>query len=303
MSARATKASAPDAPALMIGSHIDTVRDAGRYDGNLGALAALAVVEELAERGERLDVRDRDRRLRRRGGRAVSHDLDRLARLRRAVRALAALEQKDADGVTMREALTDFRRRARRDARRCAGASVAAFVELHIEQGPVLEAEGLAARRRHRDQRRDAASRRPCAGLAGHAGAVPMNLRRDALTGGAEMILRSRRARASRTISSPPSGGSRSSPARSTSFPGEARFTHRHPRARATSAASARSPTSPKRLQRHRQRRNVTLTLGARLTRRAPISATRASSPASPRRSQASVSRSGCCPPAPVTTR
>ena len=40
----------------MIGSHIDTVRDAGRYDGNLGALAALAVVEELAARGERLDV-------------------------------------------------------------------------------------------------------------------------------------------------------------------------------------------------------------------------------------------------------
>ena len=39
----------------MIGSHIDTVRDAGRYDGNLGALAALAVVEQLAEQGERLD--------------------------------------------------------------------------------------------------------------------------------------------------------------------------------------------------------------------------------------------------------
>ena len=45
----------PGAPALMIGSHIDTVRDAGRYDGNLGALAALAVVEELVHNGERLD--------------------------------------------------------------------------------------------------------------------------------------------------------------------------------------------------------------------------------------------------------
>ena len=45
----------PRAPALMVGSHIDTVRDAGRYDGNLGALAALAVVEQLAESGERLD--------------------------------------------------------------------------------------------------------------------------------------------------------------------------------------------------------------------------------------------------------
>src|SRR5208282_779602 len=43
------------APALMLGSHIDTVRDAGRYDGNYGALAALAVVETLSARGERLD--------------------------------------------------------------------------------------------------------------------------------------------------------------------------------------------------------------------------------------------------------
>ena len=43
----------------MIGSHIDTVRDAGRYDGNLGALAALAVVEEFSARGERFDSRSR----------------------------------------------------------------------------------------------------------------------------------------------------------------------------------------------------------------------------------------------------
>ena len=47
------------APALMIGSHIDTVRDAGRYDGNLGALAALAVVEELARRASGSITRSR----------------------------------------------------------------------------------------------------------------------------------------------------------------------------------------------------------------------------------------------------
>src|SRR5208282_4647795 len=46
----------PNAPALMIGSHIDTVRDAGRYDGALGALAALSVVEGLAAQQRRLDV-------------------------------------------------------------------------------------------------------------------------------------------------------------------------------------------------------------------------------------------------------
>ena len=74
MSTPATRARASRAPALMVGSHIDTVRDAGRYDGNLGALAALAVVEQLAESGERLDHAIDDRRLRRRGGRALSDD-------------------------------------------------------------------------------------------------------------------------------------------------------------------------------------------------------------------------------------
>ena len=97
-SAPATRAARPSAPALMIGSHIDTVRDAGRYDGNLGALAALAVVEELAESGERLDARDRGRRLRRRGGRALSHTMTGSRALVGAHTA-EALAQRDADGV------------------------------------------------------------------------------------------------------------------------------------------------------------------------------------------------------------
>src|SRR5687768_15228991 len=45
----------PGAPAIMLGSHIDTVLDAGRYDGSLGVLAAIAAVAELRDRGERLD--------------------------------------------------------------------------------------------------------------------------------------------------------------------------------------------------------------------------------------------------------
>ena len=176
----------PGAPALMIGSHIDTVRNAGRYDGNLGALAALAVVEALVAKGERLDhaveiVAFGDEEGVRfpttlTGSRAFA-----------GLFARSSLDQKDADGVTMREALTAFGCEPEAVAT-LRGRNVAAFVELHIEQGPVLESENLAigvvtaingATRFHTIVR----------GEAGHSGAVPMNLRRDALTAAAEMIL------------------------------------------------------------------------------------------------------------------
>src|ERR1700739_1331222 len=95
------------APALMIGSHIDTVRDAGRYDGNLGALAALAVVEELAGNGERLD-----------GAREIVAFGDeegvRFPKTMTGSRELAgllqdgALDQRDAEGIVMRDALRAF---------------------------------------------------------------------------------------------------------------------------------------------------------------------------------------------------
>ena len=176
----------PDAPALMIGSHIDTVRDAGRYDGNLGALAALAVVEDLATHGERLDV----------AVEVVAFGDEEGVRFPKTMtgsRELAglvqdgALEQKDRDGVTMSDALKAFggdpdRLRASR------AWNLAAFVELHIEQGPVLEAEGVplgVVTAINGATRFDVA----VTGLAGHAGAVPMNLRQDALAAAAEMIV------------------------------------------------------------------------------------------------------------------
>jgi allantoate deiminase len=176
----------PRAPALMIGSHIDTVRDAGRYDGNLGALAALAVVEQLHAQGERLD-----------------HAIDvvafgdeegvRFPTTMTGSRALAgmlsagAMAQRDADGVTLREALEKFGGDPER-ALKLRARGIAAFVELHIEQGPVLEAEGLAVGTvaAINGATRLAAT---VTGLAGHAGAVPMKLRRDALAASAEMIL------------------------------------------------------------------------------------------------------------------
>ena len=98
-----------------------------------------------------------------------------------------SLGKRDADGITLREALTKFGGDPERlFAMRARG--IAAFIELHIEQGPVLEAEGLALGTvgAINGATRLAAT---VQGLAGHAGAVPMVLRQDALAAAAEMIL------------------------------------------------------------------------------------------------------------------
>src|SRR5208337_5128110 len=174
------------APALMLGSHIDTVRDAGRYDGNYGALAALAVVEALAARGERLEH----------AVEIVAFGDEEGVRFRTTLtgsRALAgiypreALDQKDSGGVLMRDALKAFG--GDPDAAGSIRANnVAAFVEAHIEQGPLLEAEGLPL---GVVSAINGATRLEVGvdGTAGHAGATPMALRRDALTAAAEMAL------------------------------------------------------------------------------------------------------------------
>jgi allantoate deiminase len=174
------------APALMIGSHIDTVRDAGRFDGNLGALAALAVVEQLHEAGVRLDHAIE----------VVAFGDEEGVRFPTAMtgsRALAgvlshsAMESRDRDGITLGAALTGFGGDVER-AYTAKARDVAAFVELHIEQGPVLESKDLAL---GVVGAINGATRLlvTVTGLAGHAGCVPMNLRRDAVAAAAEMIL------------------------------------------------------------------------------------------------------------------
>jgi len=212
----------PDAPALMIGSHIDTVRDAGRYDGNLGALAAIAVVEELTRNGERLDVAVEIVAFGDEEGVRFPTTLTG-SRAFAGLFARQALDQKDADGITMREALTNFGCEPEAVAT-LRGRNVAAFVELHIEQGPVLESENLpigivtainGATRFHATLR----------GVAGHAGATPMNLRRDALTAAAEMILMvEARARAEEDLVATV-GRVEIEPGAVNVIPGEARFT------------------------------------------------------------------------------
>jgi allantoate deiminase len=179
---------APGAPAIMTGSHIDTVLDAGRYDGNLGVLAAIAVVAELRDRGERLEhavevVAFGEEE----GSRFSTHILTSSALI--GVVGPELLEVRDADGITVRQALAQAAGNADayRDCIRPRG-EIAAFLELHIEQGPVLEMHGkaLAAVTTINGSVR---SHVTVTGFAGHAGTVPMGQRRDALVATSEMIL------------------------------------------------------------------------------------------------------------------
>lgn len=175
--------SAGAGPALLLGSHIDTVRDAGWYDGNFGVLAAIAAVQaagelsypvEIIAFGDEEGVRFPQTLS---GSRAVAGVFD-----------PAALAGRDADGVVMGEALRDFGGDPEGipDVARKPG-DVLGYVELHIEQGPVLEAENLAL---GVVTAINGASRFAVTvtGAAGHAGTVPMPMRRDALAGAAEMV-------------------------------------------------------------------------------------------------------------------
>ena len=174
----------PDAPVLMIGSHVDTVRDAGRYDGTLGVMLGVEAVAALHAAGRRLPfaievVAFGDEEGSRfptamLTSRAVAGTLD-----------PALLDVADGDAVALADAGVDIAAFA---SAAYAPGSVLAYLEAHIEQGPVLEAAGLAvgtvtgiaAQHRYRVR---------CTGSAGHAGTCAMALRRDALAGAAEMVL------------------------------------------------------------------------------------------------------------------
>jgi allantoate deiminase len=178
----------PGRPAIMIGSHLDTVVDAGRYDGGLGVLAAIAVVAELARTAERLDHAVEVAAFgEEEGSRFPTHILTSSALIGAVKPAL--LGAKDASGVTVREALAAAGGDAK-GYRACVRdkGELAAYLELHIEQGPVLEAKGLAlgAVTAINGSVRSMVT---VSGFAGHAGTVPMGSRRDALTAASEMIL------------------------------------------------------------------------------------------------------------------
>jgi hydantoinase/carbamoylase family amidase len=182
------EAADPNAPVVMTGSHQDSVRNAGKYDGLFGIITAIACVKDLHDRGKRLPytlevvgfcdeegVRFGATLI---GSKAMAGSFE-----------PAWLDNTDDKGVTMRQALIDFGGNPGgwQDVDRH-GKNVVAYVESHIEQGPVLLNDGLpvgvvtaiagASRLRVR-----------VTGLAGHAGTVPMGSRQDALTAASEMVL------------------------------------------------------------------------------------------------------------------
>jgi hydantoinase/carbamoylase family amidase len=182
------EADAAGAKALLIGSHYDSVRNGGKYDGVLGILLGIACVDSLHREGLRmpfaLEV-----------GAFADEEGARFQTGMLSSRTLVSgfdaslLDRRDAQGVTLGEAMRaaglDPRRAgdARIDASRLAG-----YVEVHIEQGPVLLDAGvalgvvtsIAAGARHA---------MTVTGEKGHAGTVPMPMRHDALAAAAEMIV------------------------------------------------------------------------------------------------------------------
>ncbi|PFA67134.1 Zn-dependent hydrolase [Bacillus sp. AFS015802] len=174
-------------PILVLGSHIDSQPYGGRFDGTAGALGAIEVVHTMSENGI---VPDRSIEV-------ICFSDEEGSRFNKGifgVRALAGmleegeLERKDKNGMTRREALREFG--VDTDLTQSPvykKGDIAAFLELHIEQGPVLEGKG-----------------KPVGivsgisgpiwltvtleGFAGHAGSVPMKMRQDALVGASEII-------------------------------------------------------------------------------------------------------------------
>ena len=173
-----------DAPRLLVGSHLDTVPDAGAFDGILGVVLGVALLESLA--GKRLPfaielvgfseeegVRFGAPFI---GSRALVGRLDE-----------ELLARKDAQGISVRRAIEDFGLDPRTiPAARVAGDELG-FLEFHIEQGPVLDGmnralgvvEAIAGQTRMEVV---------FSGEANHAGTTPMNARHDAVAGAAEWI-------------------------------------------------------------------------------------------------------------------
>ena len=179
-------ASGEESPRLLIGSHLDTVPNAGAYDGVLGVLLGLALVEGLGgrrmpyaievigfsdEEGTRFGVPFI-------GSRAVVNQLNE-----------PLLQGKDADEITVSESLSSYAGTHPEAVPASLASGAAAYLEFHIEQGPVLECRNLAL-----GVVEALAGQSRCqlvfCGRAGHAGTTPMKLRRDALAAAAEWMTR-----------------------------------------------------------------------------------------------------------------
>lgn len=175
----------PGAPRILMGSHLDTVPNAGAFDGILGVVLAVGLVESLEgrklpfgieivgfseEEGVRFGVPFI-------GSRALVGRVDD-----------ELLGRKDAHGVSVRKAIQDFGLNPNEISKAALTDDVLGYIEFHIEQGPVLEHLGrpLGAVEAIVGQNR---LEFIFSGRANHAGTTPMNLRHDALAAAAEWIL------------------------------------------------------------------------------------------------------------------
>ncbi|SUB18247.1 N-carbamoyl-L-amino acid hydrolase [Pantoea agglomerans] len=176
------------APALLLGSHLDTVRNAGRYDGMLGVLSAIETVQWLNENQRRLplaievigfgDEEGTRFGITLLGSRGITGSWPQ-----------SWVTHPDGNGITVAQAMADVGL----DSDRIASAArrvedIVGYLELHIEQGPCLEQEDLAL---GVVTAINGARRLNCrfTGEAGHAGTVPMTHRKDALAAAAEWMV------------------------------------------------------------------------------------------------------------------
>ena len=210
-------------PAVMVGSHLDSVPEGGRYDGALGVLAGLEAIRALRADGFTparpiglvafMDEENTRFNTALYGSRAFCGE---------ALEGVAT--RTDADGVTLAEAMARWDRDPADAHRAEAIGDVWAFVELHAEQGPRLEHENIdigvvtsivamTAYRVH------------VSGQANHAGTTPMNLRRDALAGAARMALAVREAALADAALTTNVGRMSAFPGSSNVIPGRADFT------------------------------------------------------------------------------
>jgi allantoate deiminase len=177
-------ATEPNAPRLLIGSHLDTVPNAGAYDGILGVVVAIRLLEELQGRklpfaieavgfSEEEGVRFGTPFI---GSRALVGRLDQ-----------ELLDAQDAQGISVRKAIENFGLNPLKISQAALGNDTLGYLEFHIEQGPILESlhQPLAAVEAIAGQSRLEIT---FSGRANHAGTTPMHLRRDALAGAAEWI-------------------------------------------------------------------------------------------------------------------
>lgn len=175
-------------PVMMIGSHLDTVVNAGRYDGVLGVLLGLAAAELIHQSKQELGFDlvivgfsdEEGVRFNRPyiGSSAVAGCFD-----------PKVLDVKDADGFTVKSALSGFGCEPDQwSSASFVNRNVIGFIEAHIEQGPVLQSESQSVGVVSAIAGQTRATIR-VAGTAGHAGTVPHQLRRDALAAAAELVL------------------------------------------------------------------------------------------------------------------